>query len=107
MDRYKIHKVVEYIRSREEFPFDVEDVEESLPVVLGYFKLNPEVNGEERNELQAELKVLARVGEMGEVARLVEAEDSSLLAGLRPYRQGCYREPSISAGDYIARIRQE
>lgn len=72
MDRYKIHKAVEYIRTQVEFPFDGLDVEESLDEVLAYFGLHPQLDAEERQQLQQDLLPLAWGDEEAEMCRLVE-----------------------------------
>lgn len=72
MDRYEIHKVVEYIRTQPEFPFDGVDVEESLDEVLAYFGLHPQFDDEERQVLREELRPLAWSAEEAEIALLAE-----------------------------------
>ena len=79
MDKYKIHKAVEYIRIQPEFPFDGVDVEDSVEAVLAYFGLHPQLEDDERAELMSELLPLAWAEEEAEMAYLAE---SSELAGL-------------------------
>lgn len=83
MDRYKIHKAVEYIRTQPEFPFDGIDVEESLEEVLAYFGLHPQLDDEEFEVLRQELLPMAWADEESEVSRLAEAFASSGLEHLR------------------------
>jgi hypothetical protein len=82
MDRYKIHKVVEYIRTQPEFPFDGVDVEESLDEVLAYFGLHPQFDDEERQVLREELRPLAWSAEEAEIALL--AEETRLVGLMHP-----------------------
>lgn len=75
MDRYKVHRIVEYIRMQTEFPFDVMDVDEDVEQVLAYFGLHPALEDEERQEIQRELGEIAGEAQLAEIARLVtEAE---------------------------------
>jgi len=79
MDKYKIHKAVEYIRTRSAFPFDGMDVEDSLEEVLSYFGLHPQLDEEEKQVLREELLPLAWGAEEAEIAFLAE---ETRLAGL-------------------------
>ena len=91
MDRYKIHKAVEYIRSRSEFPFDGIDVEESLDEVLAYFGLHPQLDEDERQQLRQDLLPLAWGDEEAEMSRLAELSVPSCLEHVRdvPGRRRC------------------
>ena len=79
MDKYKIHKAVEYIRTRSAFPFDGMDVEDSLEEVLSYFGLHPQLDEEEKQVLREDLLPLAWGAEEAEIAFLAE---ETRLAGL-------------------------
>ena len=80
MDRYKIHKAVEYIRTQPEFPFDGVDVEESLDEVLAYFGLHPQLDDGERQVMREELLPLAWSAQEAEISLLAE---ETRLVGLK------------------------
>lgn len=77
MDRYKIHKAVEYIRIQPGFPFDGADVEESVEEVLAYFGLHPQLDEEEKQVLREELLPMAWADEEAEMSRVVELSGQS------------------------------
>ena len=83
MNRYKIHRAVEYIKTQAEFPFDGIDVEDSLDEVLAYFGLHPQLDDEERELLQEELLPLAVQDEEAEVCRMVELATAAELADVK------------------------
>ena len=95
MDRYKIHKAVEYIRTQPEFPFDGIDVEESLEGVLAYFGLHPQLDEDEREVLRQELLPLAWADEETEMFRLAEL---SVSAGLEHVRDDFKKRRSTPQG---------
>lgn len=70
MNRYKLHRIVEYIRTQHEFPFDVIDVIEDIEAVLSYFGLHPEIDDQERMELLHDLYPIASEAELAEIAQL-------------------------------------
>ena len=70
MNAFKLHWMVERVKAQHEFPFDVEDVEENLAEVLGYFGVCEEVDAEEVCVLKHELVKLALEAEEAEVVRL-------------------------------------
>ena len=94
MDRYNIHKMVEYIRTQPEFPFDGIDVEESLEEVLAYFGLHPQLDEDERRQLRQELLPMALEDEFAEVSLLAEQGMSSGLVLVRgePRAERCTPE---------------
>ena len=94
MDKYKIHKAVEYIRTQPEFPFDGVDVEESLEEVLAYFGLHPQLDEDEEQVLRQELLPMVWEDEEAEVSLLVEQSAPSLLAQASdsPRAERCTRE---------------
>ena len=81
MNNAKLHGIVEYIKAKGEFPFDVEDVEEDLPSVLGFFDVFEVLTNEEAGVLKEDLTNLALKEEEAEVVRLalrmglIEKED--------------------------------
>lgn len=83
MDKYKIHRAVEYIRTQPEFPFDGTDIEESLEEVLAYFGLHPQLDEDERQELRQEILPMAAEDEETEVSRLLQLTDSALIGDTR------------------------
>ena len=73
MERLKVHRIVEYIRTVGEFPFEVEDVDDNLADVLGYFGFEVvALTAQETDELQRELRALAWAEQNQEVALLAE-----------------------------------
>ncbi len=72
MKKRKIHNIVEYIRTQTEFPFDGIDIDESIEEVLAYFGLHPQLDDNERFQIQQELLPLALQAELAEVAYLAE-----------------------------------
>lgn len=109
MDRYIIHNTVEYINHQPEFPFDVSDVEESLGDVLAFFGLHPNLSSEEEAEIKKELQKRALNAELAEMSRLMESGGdcylTQVMAKLRPYCSVPFREPSVSAGEFVQRMR--
>ena len=71
MNNAKLHGIVEYIKAKGEFPFDVEDVEEDLPSVLGFFDVFEVLTNEETCVLKEDLMNLALKEEEAEAVRLV------------------------------------
>lgn len=71
MNTYKLHCIIEYIKTQPEFPFDVLDVEDGVETVLAYFGLHPELDDEERGELRRELEEMAARSELAEIAATV------------------------------------
>ena len=77
MNRRKLHNTVEYIKSRDEFPFDAEDVNQDVARVLTFFGIDEEFVPEEFRVLRKELMNLALEAEWAEIERLVvETQDS-------------------------------
>ena len=75
MNRFKVHKVVEYIKTKDEFPFDVDDVREHLEMVLQYFGFVVLTDVEETRLVKEELLKLAFEEQNAEVVRLAGVED--------------------------------
>ena len=75
MNRFKVHSVVEYIKHKYEFPFDVDDVIEHLEEVLRYFGILVLMDVEETKLVQEELLKLALEEQNAEVARLAGMEE--------------------------------
>ena len=73
MDRFKMHNMMEHIKTQPEFPFDALDVEESLDNVLSYFGLHPQLDEQERHEITRDLLKLALSGELAEMLAVVAA----------------------------------
>ena len=109
MDQQIIHNTVEYINQQPEFPFDVIDVEESVDDILAFFGLHPDLSAEERIQVRNELVKRARSAELAEVSRLVElgadCHLTPIMARLRPYRRGAFREPSVSTREFVQKMR--
>ena len=84
MNRYKLHMVVEYIRTQPEFPFDVYDVEDDVQQVLAYFGLHPQLDDEERNELKRDLLELALASQLAEIERTVVPSGTPTVRGVVP-----------------------
>ena len=74
MDKLKINKVIMYIRSKNEFPFDVMDVQDGFSKVLGYYCLQGHLNWNEQDVLQEELLKFAEASQTAEVTRQVHRE---------------------------------
>ena len=110
MDQYVIHNMVEYIDSRDEFPFDCVDVEESIEDVLAFFGLSPELSHEERQEVKRQLLQKALAGELAEMSRLVELGTdchlSRILQRLHPYRYRPEKNRSISPAEFVEKMHQ-
>ena len=75
MNRFKVHSVVEYIKHKYEFPFDVDDVIEHLEEVFRYFGILVLMDVEETKLVQEELLKLALEEQNAEVARLAGMEE--------------------------------
>ncbi|MBS3135955.1 hypothetical protein J4401_03265 [Candidatus Woesearchaeota archaeon] len=73
MNRYKIYKMVQYIRNSS-FEFEVHEVEENLHEILTLYGFDIELTAEEEL-LKFELTLLAEQWEFSEVARLVLGEN--------------------------------
>ena len=74
MNRYKIYKMVQYIRNSS-FEFEVHEVEENLHEILGLYGFQVELTPEEEELLKFELTLLAEQFEFSEVARMVLGEN--------------------------------
>jgi len=70
MNNAKLHGIVECIKGRREFPFDVEDVEDNLTEVLSSFNVFEVLTNEEAGVLKADLTKLALQAEEAEAVRL-------------------------------------
>ncbi len=70
MQSLRVHKIVEYIKQREEFPFDGDDVLEELDKVLCFFNILDQLSQEEENLLRDDLFKLAVEEEVREVGYL-------------------------------------
>jgi len=71
-----LNSVIGYIRSQDDFPFNVEEVEEDIDEILLFYNVFESFSAQEWDVLKAELKKLALAEEQAEVARLVEEETS-------------------------------
>ena len=74
MNGLKINKVIIGIRMKNEFPFDVLDVQDEFSKVLGYFHLHGYLNWNEKDVLQEELLKFAEASQTAEVTRMVHRE---------------------------------
>ena len=110
MDQYVIHNMVEYIDSRDEFPFDCIDVEESVEDVLEFFGLHPELSQKERDDVKRQLLQKALAGELAEMSRLVELETdchlSRIMQRLHPYRYRPEKDRLISLAEFVDQMHQ-
>lgn len=70
MNSLQIHNIVEYIKSKDEFPFEVEDVEENLTEILSFFDVFEVFTNEETCLLKEGLSKLALQEEEAEAVRL-------------------------------------
>ena len=70
MSRIKVHRIVEYIRSRGEFPFERDDVLDDLDEVLAYYGISTLLDRDEQAAVTQELLKLAEQFEVAEVVRL-------------------------------------
>lgn len=79
MNARKLNYIAEYVRTQEEFPFDLLDVEENLDGILGYYGFFPALDESDRYELRKAFDEIAEDAEWAEMARLVgEAEHQAL-----------------------------
>ena len=110
MDQYVIHSMVEYIDSRDEFPFDCVDVEESFEDVLAFFGLYPQLSQDEEHEVKRRLLQKALAGELAEMSRLVElgydCPLSRILLRLHPYRHRPEKARSMSPAEFVDKMHQ-
>lgn len=74
MYSFKVHAIVEYIKTQGQFPFDVEDVAEDLSHVLGFYEVLETLSTTEEGILKEDLTTLAYEVQDAEVARLVELD---------------------------------
>ena len=72
MDRMKVHRIVEYIRSCGEFTFECDEVIESLDVVLDYYGIYVMLDADECLAVMDELLELAEQFEVSEAVRSTE-----------------------------------
>ena len=79
MNRYKIYKMVQYIRNSS-FEFEVHEVEENLHEILTLYGFDIELTAEEEELLKFELALLAEQFEFSEVVRMALTEDFRLEA---------------------------
>lgn len=74
MNRLKMNKIVGYIESQNEFPFDVLDVTENFWQVLEYFCIYVVLDAEEQKVIQTELQEIAEAAQTAEMVRLAAKE---------------------------------
>jgi len=86
-----VHKIVEYIKQRGEFPFDSDEVIEELDKVLYYFDVYDQVNEEEKNLLKDDLLKIAFAEEDREIVHL---------AGLREIEISSSKEKQLKLFKY-------
>jgi len=70
MNKIKLNKIVSYIESQNEFPFDLLDVQDEFSKVLGYYSLQGHLNWNEQDVLQEELVKLAEAVQTKEMVRM-------------------------------------
>ena len=74
MDRMKVHRIVEYIRSSGEFCFECDEVIEDVDAVLSYYGIGDFLDRVERLEVTDELLALAEQFEVAEAVRATVGE---------------------------------
>ena len=74
MNQQKVNRIVEYVRTQHEFPFDASDVEENVQDVLAYFSVVTLLDDEELAEIRDEFLRFGLDAEVAEIARLVEQD---------------------------------
>lgn len=74
MNRLKLNKIVSYMETQNEFPFDVWDVKEDFWKVLDYFCIYVVLNAEEQEVIQTDLQKLAEIAQTAEMARVAAKE---------------------------------
>lgn len=104
MNKTKVHRILEYISSQSEFPFDVFDAEDHESV-LGYFGIHSELDDQERNEIRAGLLEMAGVAQTAEIARIMTAEP--VPAGLYRCRYANRTTQSIRFDQWIKTLPEE
>ena len=70
MNSFHLHGIIEHIRSKAEFPFDVEDIDENLPEVLAFFDICEVFDKDEMDALKQDLRDMALEEEANEAVRL-------------------------------------
>ena len=70
MSPMKVHRIVEYIRSRGEFPFERDDVQNDLGAVLAYYGITTLLEHDEQAAVTHELLKLAEQFEVAEAVRV-------------------------------------
>ena len=78
MKSNRVHRIVEYIKQINEFPFDTSEVMEELDKVLYFFDIHEELTPEERKLLEDDLSRLALEEEMREVEYIAKQEEEKL-----------------------------
>lgn len=94
MNRHRVHNIVEYIKTADEFPFDTDDVVEDLDKVLQFFGIGDALYTDEMDALRNELRELALAEEYAEVARISSDGVLDILLGRAcrmdwPFRSEC------------------
>ena len=69
MKNMKLHYMVEYMKSEKDFPFDVEDIENEIHMVLSWFGILEHFNAEELAILKKDLSQIALKQEYREMTR--------------------------------------
>lgn len=81
MNKYRLWKMLEYVQREADFPFDIYEVEESLPAVLAFFSyIPPRLESEEEAEVQRVMWDRALEVERAEMAFLASVEDEGSIA---------------------------
>lgn len=92
MNEYKIGKIVEYIKSFEDFCYDVDDVIEGIQDILTEYEIHSVFTDDEYYELLEELLELAERSEIAEAVKWAELE---LVTGQDSGWGTDYRIPNI------------
>ena len=104
MNKTKVNQILNYIKTQNEFPFDVFDVDDQESV-LGYFGFHPMLDDEERDIIRNGLLEMAEAAQTAEMARMMTSE---------PVPQRLYRkryctkiEQSVSVKEWLETLPEE
>lgn len=78
MQSLKVHKIIEYIKQRGEFPFDTDEVIEELDKVLCFFNIYDELAKDEKGLLKDDLVKLAIAEQNREMALLAGQREADI-----------------------------
>ncbi len=70
MNNLNLHFIIEQIKQKGEFPFNVEDVKEDLGEILGFFGIHELFDEEEKQVIKEDLIEIAMAEQAAEVVRM-------------------------------------